>query len=227
MPGDTCSPHLPAPPTASPQCTQGLGVRAGLCARPPPAAERLPGRRHQGLECGQLHAHRRDQGSRQPHQRHLHQRQAHLHRLQVGTGQRGLLAPRPVPAGQAGWGSRSCPCGLALAWAERLVVGPQAGLCPLSPGPHTAPPAVTARPQLRPGQGTPRPSAPGEPLVVGVSSSSSLFRPRLLSPPVSSASPPLSPHSDCRVKLWNYVPGLTPCLPRRVLAIKGRATTMP
>uniref|UniRef100_A0A8D2JC64 Kinesin-like protein KIF21B n=1 Tax=Varanus komodoensis TaxID=61221 RepID=A0A8D2JC64_VARKO len=31
--------------------------------------------------------------------------------------------------------------------------------------------------------------------------------------------------SDCRVKLWNYVPGLTPCLPRRVLAIKGRATT--
>uniref|UniRef100_A0A8C5NT42 Kinesin family member 21B n=1 Tax=Junco hyemalis TaxID=40217 RepID=A0A8C5NT42_JUNHY len=28
--------------------------------------------------------------------------------------------------------------------------------------------------------------------------------------------------SDCRVKLWNYVPGLTPCLPRRVLAIKGR-----
>uniref|UniRef100_A0A3Q4HBC6 Kinesin-like protein KIF21B n=1 Tax=Neolamprologus brichardi TaxID=32507 RepID=A0A3Q4HBC6_NEOBR len=30
--------------------------------------------------------------------------------------------------------------------------------------------------------------------------------------------------SDCRVKLWNYVPGLTPCLPRRVLAIKGRAT---
>uniref|UniRef100_A0A2K5LC24 Kinesin-like protein KIF21B n=1 Tax=Cercocebus atys TaxID=9531 RepID=A0A2K5LC24_CERAT len=32
--------------------------------------------------------------------------------------------------------------------------------------------------------------------------------------------------SDCRVKLWNYVPGLTPCLPRRVLAIKGRATTL-
>uniref|UniRef100_A0A2K6UB21 Kinesin-like protein KIF21B n=1 Tax=Saimiri boliviensis boliviensis TaxID=39432 RepID=A0A2K6UB21_SAIBB len=32
--------------------------------------------------------------------------------------------------------------------------------------------------------------------------------------------------SDCRVKLWNYVPGLTPCLPRRVLAIKGRATTI-
>uniref|UniRef100_A0AAQ4Q7S9 Kinesin family member 21B n=1 Tax=Gasterosteus aculeatus aculeatus TaxID=481459 RepID=A0AAQ4Q7S9_GASAC len=31
--------------------------------------------------------------------------------------------------------------------------------------------------------------------------------------------------SDCRVKLWSYVPGLTPCLPRRVLAIKGRATT--
>uniref|UniRef100_A0A3Q1JJD9 Kinesin motor domain-containing protein n=1 Tax=Anabas testudineus TaxID=64144 RepID=A0A3Q1JJD9_ANATE len=30
--------------------------------------------------------------------------------------------------------------------------------------------------------------------------------------------------SDCRVKLWSYVPGLTPCLPRRVLAIKGRAT---
>uniref|UniRef100_A0A8C3RRL2 Kinesin-like protein KIF21B n=1 Tax=Chelydra serpentina TaxID=8475 RepID=A0A8C3RRL2_CHESE len=28
--------------------------------------------------------------------------------------------------------------------------------------------------------------------------------------------------SDCRVKLWTYVPGLTPCLPRRVLAIKGR-----
>uniref|UniRef100_A0A672SP65 Kinesin-like protein KIF21B n=1 Tax=Sinocyclocheilus grahami TaxID=75366 RepID=A0A672SP65_SINGR len=28
--------------------------------------------------------------------------------------------------------------------------------------------------------------------------------------------------SDCRVKLWSYVPGLTPCLPRRVLAIKGR-----
>ncbi|KAM5301845.1 kinesin-like protein KIF21B isoform 2-T2 [Glossophaga mutica] len=33
--------------------------------------------------------------------------------------------------------------------------------------------------------------------------------------------------SDCRVKLWTYVPGLTPCLPRRVLAIKGRATTLP
>jgi len=33
--------------------------------------------------------------------------------------------------------------------------------------------------------------------------------------------------SDCRVKVWNYVPGLTPCLPRRVLAIKGRATTLP
>ncbi|XP_061583678.1 kinesin-like protein KIF21B isoform X1 [Cololabis saira] len=33
--------------------------------------------------------------------------------------------------------------------------------------------------------------------------------------------------SDCRVKLWNYVPGLTPCLPRRVLAIKGRATSLP
>uniref|UniRef100_A0A452SQ85 Kinesin-like protein KIF21B n=1 Tax=Ursus americanus TaxID=9643 RepID=A0A452SQ85_URSAM len=32
--------------------------------------------------------------------------------------------------------------------------------------------------------------------------------------------------SDCRVKVWNYVPGLTPCLPRRVLAIKGRATTL-
>uniref|UniRef100_A0A803TFD8 Kinesin-like protein KIF21B n=1 Tax=Anolis carolinensis TaxID=28377 RepID=A0A803TFD8_ANOCA len=32
--------------------------------------------------------------------------------------------------------------------------------------------------------------------------------------------------SDCRVKLWNYVPGLTPCLPRRVLAIKGRATSL-
>lgn len=34
-------------------------------------------------------------------------------------------------------------------------------------------------------------------------------------------------HSDCRVKLWTYVPGLTPCLPRRVLAIKGRATSLP
>ncbi|XP_016006064.2 kinesin-like protein KIF21B isoform X2 [Rousettus aegyptiacus] len=33
--------------------------------------------------------------------------------------------------------------------------------------------------------------------------------------------------SDCRVKLWTYVSGLTPCLPRRVLAIKGRATTLP
>ncbi|XP_061840908.1 kinesin-like protein KIF21B isoform X7 [Nerophis lumbriciformis] len=33
--------------------------------------------------------------------------------------------------------------------------------------------------------------------------------------------------SDCRVKLWNYVPGLTPCLPRRVLAIKSRATSLP
>uniref|UniRef100_A0A665WTR4 Kinesin motor domain-containing protein n=1 Tax=Echeneis naucrates TaxID=173247 RepID=A0A665WTR4_ECHNA len=33
--------------------------------------------------------------------------------------------------------------------------------------------------------------------------------------------------SDCRVKLWSYVPGLTPCLPRRVLAIKGRATSLP
>lgn len=48
----------------------------------------------------------------------------------------------------------------------------------------------------------------------------------------SSSSPSLSVslslcHSDCRVKLWNYVPGLTPCLPRRVLAIKGRATSLP
>uniref|UniRef100_A0A4W3GPV7 Kinesin family member 21B n=1 Tax=Callorhinchus milii TaxID=7868 RepID=A0A4W3GPV7_CALMI len=33
--------------------------------------------------------------------------------------------------------------------------------------------------------------------------------------------------SDCRVKLWNYVAGLTPCLPRRVLAIKGRASSVP
>ncbi|XP_017568337.1 kinesin-like protein KIF21B isoform X8 [Pygocentrus nattereri] len=33
--------------------------------------------------------------------------------------------------------------------------------------------------------------------------------------------------SDCRVKLWSYIPGLTPCLPRRVLAIKGRATSLP
>uniref|UniRef100_A0A8C8SEC2 Kinesin family member 21B n=1 Tax=Pelusios castaneus TaxID=367368 RepID=A0A8C8SEC2_9SAUR len=33
--------------------------------------------------------------------------------------------------------------------------------------------------------------------------------------------------SDCRVKLWTYVPGLTPCLPRRVLAIKGRASSLP
>ncbi|KAK6321798.1 hypothetical protein J4Q44_G00087740 [Coregonus suidteri] len=33
--------------------------------------------------------------------------------------------------------------------------------------------------------------------------------------------------SDCRVKLWSYVPGLTPCLPRRVLAIKGRTTSLP
>ncbi|KAF7208409.1 kinesin-like protein KIF21B isoform X1 [Nothobranchius furzeri] len=33
--------------------------------------------------------------------------------------------------------------------------------------------------------------------------------------------------SDCRVKLWSYVPGLTPCLPRRVLAIKGRAISLP
>ncbi|XP_056413585.1 kinesin-like protein KIF21B isoform X2 [Hyla sarda] len=33
--------------------------------------------------------------------------------------------------------------------------------------------------------------------------------------------------SDCRVKLWTYVPGFTPCLPRRVLAIKGRATSLP
>ncbi|XP_055017002.1 kinesin-like protein KIF21B isoform X1 [Boleophthalmus pectinirostris] len=33
--------------------------------------------------------------------------------------------------------------------------------------------------------------------------------------------------SDCRVKLWTYEPGLTPCLPRRVLAIKGRATSLP
>lgn len=81
-------------------------------------------------------------------------------------------------------------------------------------------------PSSGPIQGTPRPSALGEPLA-GVPSSSSLFRPHLLSPPVSSASLPLSPHSDCRVKLWNYVPGLTPCLPRRVLAIKGRATTLP
>lgn len=38
---------------------------------------------------------------------------------------------------------------------------------------------------------------------------------------------PLVDPSDCRVKLWSYVPGLTPCLPRRVLAIKGRATSLP
>lgn len=39
--------------------------------------------------------------------------------------------------------------------------------------------------------------------------------------------PTLVDPSDCRVKLWTYVPGLTPCLPRRVLAIKGRATSLP
>lgn len=39
--------------------------------------------------------------------------------------------------------------------------------------------------------------------------------------------PTAAPSSDCRVKLWSYVPGLTPCLPRRVLAIKGRATSLP
>ncbi|XP_014388872.1 PREDICTED: kinesin-like protein KIF21B [Myotis brandtii] len=49
------------------------------------------------------------------------------------------------------------------------------------------------------------------------------FPSRLLAPPLSAS----LPRSDCRVKLWNYVPGLTPCLPRRVLAIKGRATTLP
>ncbi|XP_041437974.1 kinesin-like protein KIF21B isoform X3 [Xenopus laevis] len=37
----------------------------------------------------------------------------------------------------------------------------------------------------------------------------------------------LTASSDCRVKLWVYIPGLTPCLPRRVLAIKGRATSLP
>lgn len=52
------------------------------------------------------------------------------------------------------------------------------------------------------------------------------FPPHVLLP-LLSASLPLSPNSDCRVKVWNYVPGLTPCLPRRVLAIKGRATTLP
>lgn len=46
-----------------------------------------------------------------------------------------------------------------------------------------------------------------------------------LPPPLSL--PPCADRSDCRVKLWTYVPGLTPCLPRRVLAIKGRATSLP
>lgn len=46
-------------------------------------------------------------------------------------------------------------------------------------------------------------------------------------PSCPSAFPRSVKPSDCRVKLWNYVPGLTPCLPRRVLAIKGRATSLP
>ncbi|KAK7915957.1 hypothetical protein WMY93_011718 [Mugilogobius chulae] len=53
-----------------------------LWSRTPPAAQRLSGRDAQSVERGQLQSHRRGQRSRQPHQRHLHQRKAHLHRRQ-------------------------------------------------------------------------------------------------------------------------------------------------
>lgn len=90
-----------------------------------------------------------------------------------------------------------------------------------------APPAIA----LRPCAGSARPPIPGTPLS-WVSSFLSLPPPCPFSPLPSLPTSPLflstsPPHSDCRVKLWNYVPGLTPCLPRRVLAIKGRATTLP
>lgn len=93
---NTCLTHphaLPNPPphvcpdsAANPQRPQGLGVRAGLRPGAAHAAERLPRRHAEGVERGQLHPHRRGQRSRQPHQRHLHQLQADLHRVQVKGG---------------------------------------------------------------------------------------------------------------------------------------------
>lgn len=75
------------------------------------------------------------------------------------------------------------------------------------------------------------PRSPSCLLFISLSLSSSphlLSQPHSLSCPLLLSLPPPPPdRSDCRVKLWSYVPGLTPCLPRRVLAIKGRATSLP
>lgn len=77
--------HVPLCPdsAANPQRPQGLGVCAGVRPGAAHAAERLSGRHAEGVECRQLHPHRRGQGSRQSHQRHMHQLEADLHRIQV------------------------------------------------------------------------------------------------------------------------------------------------
>ncbi|KAG8518022.1 Kinesin-like protein KIF21B [Galemys pyrenaicus] len=138
------------------------------------------------------------------------------------------LSPQPVPV------FTEQPPGQG----ERKVLGP--GDSSPSVSRHFLPLTQQSPPLLRDPRAAPTPATPSSP-------SSTLSRDRpalwscsaglfffLLFRPVPSPSPPsrlssarLFVHSDCRVKLWNYVPGLTPCLPRRVLAIKGRATTLP
>ena len=247
-PGDSLGrgPHSPplwlAPSLANPHGTQGLGMRPGLRSGPPHAAERLPCGRCQGLERGQPHTHRRDQRPRQPHQCHLHQQQAYFHCLQVGARQGGTPLLLPASPGQAGGRGPSpqcrphstpAPClpsqGTAQGWGWVCWAPARTTHLPPVPQPleHPAPaPAlVPSRTAQAPAPAL-VPSRDAQPCPTGSRSDGLFF---LLPVPTSSllSTSPFLPDSDCRVKLWNYVPGLTPCLPRRVLAIKGRATTMP
>lgn len=104
--------------------------------------------------------------------------------------------------------------------------------------PRPSPASTPVTPRVIPHAGPPLPRGWASPAALGEHFGSktliSSFRPCPFSPflflclSLSFLLP--TPHlcrSDCRVKLWNYVPGLTPCLPRRVLAIKGRATSLP
>lgn len=110
--------------------------------------------------------------------------------------------------------------------------------CPWQGLPTAVPRAVPAHPWVTPHAGTPLPRGWALSAALGELFSSKTLIPSFRPCPFSPflflclSLPLLLPtshlcHSDCRVKLWNYVPGLTPCLPRRVLAIKGRATSLP
>lgn len=172
-------------------------MRPGVRPGPPHAAECLPGRRHQGLERGQLHAHRRDQGPREPHQRHLHQRQAHLHRLQVG-------AP-PSLCGPWRGGGEGGLQGRALGGADswRRWAPPQAPPPLLTPAQVSS---ITAQPSHPQSQLWPlsrgRPAAPsgGEPLTEVSSLSFSLLP---------------FPHSSLPCRPTPPAP-LPPCPPQRL-----------